>query len=112
MAEATQQEEFSGAAATSFTETPLQRVHRLKDVIREGGDEAQKVRHLPAETADILINEGLYRFTLPLELGGENASVRETIEVLEAMAAIDGSVGWNVMIGSEINAIAAGGNGP
>ena len=112
MAEATQQEEFTGAAATSFTETPLQRVHRLKDAIREGGDEAQKVRRLPAETADILINEGLYRFTLPPELGGENASVRETIEVLEAMAAIDGSVGWNVMIGSEINAIAAGGMDP
>ncbi|MCY3794287.1 MAG: acyl-CoA dehydrogenase family protein, partial [Gammaproteobacteria bacterium] len=97
---------------TSFTDTPLQRVHRLADAIREGGDEAQKVRHLPAETAAILTDEGFYRFTLPYELGGENASVRETIEVLEAMAAIDGSVAWNVMIGSEINAIAAGGMDP
>ncbi len=104
MAEATQQ--------AGFTETPLQRVHRLKDVIVKGGDEAQRLRHLSAETADILIEEGLYRFTLPYELGGENASVRETIEVLEAIAAIDGSVGWNVMIGSEINAIAAGGMDP
>ncbi len=98
--------------ATGFLESPLERVHRLADVIREGGDEAQNQRRLPAETADILINEGLYRFTLPTELGGENASVRETIEVLEAIAAIDGSVGWNVMIGSEINAIAAGGMDP
>lgn len=42
-------------------------------------------------------------------MGGEDASIRETIETLEAIAAIDGSVGWNVMIGSEINAMAAGG---
>ncbi len=104
MAEATQQ--------TFFTETPLERVHRIRDAIAEGGDEAQKARRLPAETAEILIQEGLYRFTLPHELGGENASVRETIEILEAIAAIDGSVGWNVMIGSEINAIAAGGMDP
>ena len=104
MAEATQQ--------TFFTETPLERVHRLEDAIREGGDEAQKIRRLPEETADILIQEGLYRFTLPRELGGENASITETIEILEAIAAIDGSVGWNVMIGSEINAIAAGGMDP
>ena len=104
MAEATQQ--------TYFTETPLERVHRIRDAIAEGGDEAQKVRRLPGETADMLIQEGLYRFTLPHELGGENASIRETIEVLETIAAIDGSVGWNVMIGSEINAIAAGGMDP
>ena len=112
MAEATEQAAFSGTGAPAFTETPLQRALRLKDVIIEGGDEAQKIRRLPAETADVLINEGLYRFTLPHELGGENASVQETIEVLEAVAAIDGSVGWNLMIGSEINAIAAGGMDP
>jgi alkylation response protein AidB-like acyl-CoA dehydrogenase len=35
--------------------------------------------------------------------------VGQTIEVLEAIAAIDGSVAWNVMLGSEINAMAAGG---
>ena len=51
----------------------------------------------------------MFRFTLPTELGGENASVGETIEVLEAIAKVDASVGWNVMLGSEINAMAAGG---
>ena len=54
----------------------------------------------------------MFRFTLPYELGGENATVQETIEVLEAISAIDGSVGWNVMLGSEINAMAAGGMDP
>ncbi len=96
-------------ASTTLQGTPLERVGKLTQVIREGGDEAQKLRHLPQSMVDILIDEGFFRFTLPPELDGEDASARETIEVLEAISAIDASVGWNVMIGSEINAMAAGG---
>ena len=92
--------------------TPLERVAALADEIRRGGDEAQQLRHVPERTIDALVAAGLFRFTLPPELGGEDASVRETIEVLEAIAAIDASVGWNVMLGSEINAMAAGGMAP
>ena len=55
----------------------------------------------PQEMAD----QGLYRFALPLELGGENLSAREQIEVVEAASAIDGSVGWCTQISSEINAL-------
>jgi len=90
-------------------DTALARVAEAADVIRIGGDRAQEQRRLDPETVDALIDHGFFRFTLPRELGGEDASIRETIEVLEAIAAIDGSVAWNVMIGSEINAMAAGG---
>jgi len=96
-------------AARALNGTPLERVERLRDVIIRGGDEAQQIRRLPDDVVDILIDEGFFRFTLPPELGGEDASTLETIEVLEAMSAIDASVGWNVMLGSEINAMAAGG---
>jgi alkylation response protein AidB-like acyl-CoA dehydrogenase len=100
-------------STTSVSETlegtPIERVSRLEDVIRQGGDEAQQLRHLPRDVVDALIDAGLFRFTIPRELGGEDASIRETIEVVAAIAAIDASVGWNVMIGSEINAMAAGG---
>ena len=87
----------------------IDRVAGLTEVIREGGDEAQLLRRVPDETIDTLVDAGFFRFTLPTELGGENASTIETIELLEAVSAIDGSVGWNVMLGSEINAMAAGG---
>lgn len=90
----------------------LERVAQLADVIRAGGDEAQLIRRLPQLTVDALIDAGLFLFTIPAELGGENASVSETIEVIEAISAIDGSVGWNVMLGSEINAMAVGGMDP
>lgn len=98
--------------AKKYGKTPLDRVKTLTDVIRSGGDRAQELRHVPKETIDTLIDAGLFRFTLPTEVGGENASVRETIEVLEAISAIDASVGWNVMLGSEINAMAVGGMDP
>lgn len=89
--------------------SPLERVERLRDVIVKGGDAAQTLRRLPNETVEALIDEGFFRFAIPRELGGENASAVETVAILEAMAAIDASVAWNVMLGSEINAMAAGG---
>lgn len=87
----------------------LQRVADLADDIGKAGDEAQTLRHCPAWVIDAMIDKGLFRFTVPRELGGEDASVGQTIEVIEAISAIDASVGWNVMLGSEINAMAAGG---
>ena len=88
---------------------PLERIERLRDVIVAGGDKAQEIRRLPDDTVEALIDEGMFRFAQPTELGGENASACETVAILEAMAAIDASVAWNVMLGSEINAMAAGG---
>ncbi len=96
----------------NYSETPLQRVALYRDLIAAAGDQAQELRRLPDDCVDELIDAGFFRFTLPPELGGENATIRETIEVIEAIAAIDASVAWNVMIGSEINAMAAGGMDP
>jgi alkylation response protein AidB-like acyl-CoA dehydrogenase len=101
---------------TSNTTTPtgtiLERVEALRDVIREGGDEAQQLRRLPQHTVDALIDAGLFRATLPKALGGEDLSSMQTVEMIEAVSAIDASVGWNLMLGSEINAMAAGGMDP
>lgn len=94
------------------TRSLLDRVADLRDVIVEGGNEAQSLRRVPDHTVDALVDAGFFRFTLPVELGGEDATVATTIEVLEAISAIDASVGWNVMLGSEINAMAAGGMDP
>lgn len=87
----------------------LERVESLRSVIEEGGNAAQEMRRVPDECIAALVDHGFFRFAIPEQLGGENATICETIEVLEAISAIDGSVGWNVMLGSEINAMAAGG---
>ncbi len=88
---------------------PVERIERLREVIIKGGDEAQLLRRLPVDAVEALIDEGMFRFAMPAELGGENASAVETVVIIEALAAIDASVAWNVMLGSEINAMAAGG---
>lgn len=87
----------------------IERVAKLKDKIIAGGNLAQDLRRMDDDLKETLIDEGMFRFTLPSELGGEDATTLETMEVLEAISAIDASIGWNVMLGSEINAMAAGG---
>jgi alkylation response protein AidB-like acyl-CoA dehydrogenase len=74
---------------TSLTGTPLERVPSLADDIRRAGDEAQLLRRCPDWIIDTLVDQGFFRFTIPRELGGEDASIAETIEVLEAISAID-----------------------
>ena len=51
----------------------LERVASLEDVIRRGGDEAQELRRCPSFVIDALVDAGLFRFTIPRELGGEDA---------------------------------------
>jgi len=87
----------------------LKKIETLRPAILEGGDKAQQMRRLPDDLVNTLIDEGFFRFALPTELGGEDATATETVEILEAIAAIDASTSWNVMLGSEINAMAAGG---
>ncbi len=90
----------------------LETVASMRPEIEAGADEAQQIRRLPDDLVKSLVRAGFFRFTLPEALGGEDASSLQTIEILEALAAVDASVAWNVMLGSEINAMAAGGMDP
>ena len=90
----------------AIKQTPmLERIAAMKEMLAQAGDEAQELRHLPEWASNEMADQGLYRFVLPLELGGENVTAREQIENVEAASAIDGSVGWCVHINSEINAL-------
>jgi alkylation response protein AidB-like acyl-CoA dehydrogenase len=89
-----------------IAKTPiLDRIAAMKETLVEAGDEAQQLRHLPAWASKQMADQGLYRFVLPVELGGENLRARQQIEIVEAVSAIDGSVGWCTHISSEINAL-------
>jgi len=89
-----------------IAKTPiLERIAGMKESLAAAGDEAQQLRHLPAWASREMADQGLYRYVLPPELGGENLRAREQIEIVEAVSAIDGSVGWCTHISSEINAL-------
>jgi len=83
----------------------LDRIAGMKEQLLAAGDEAQELRRLPDWAANAIADAGLYRFTLPTELAGEDLTPTQQIEVLEAVCAIDGSVGWCVQINSEINSL-------
>ena len=89
-----------------LSNTPmLERIASISESLRNAGNEAQQLRCLPAWASKQMAEIGLYRYALPKELGGENLKAREQIEIIEAVSAIDGSVGWCVQISSEINAL-------
>ena len=77
----------------------------IKEALLQAADEAQEIRHIPAWASNEIADQGLYRFAIPQELGGEDLPARDQIEIVEAASAIDGSVGWCVHINSEINSL-------
>ncbi len=101
------------ARQKALQKTPmLARIASIKDQLAAAGDEAQRLRHLPAWASNLMADIGIYRYVLPPELGGEDLRAREQIEIIEACSAIDGSVGWCVQISSEINGLVIRQMGP
>jgi alkylation response protein AidB-like acyl-CoA dehydrogenase len=55
--------------------------------------------HLDRGVVAALAAAGINRLVLPVELGGFAASRRRTVEIVEQLAAVDGSTGWAAAIG-------------
>ncbi len=80
---------------------PIERARALVPMLREFADQAERERHLPAAAAEAMARAGLYRVAAPRRVGGAECEPAEQIEIIETIAAADGSVGWNLMIGIE-----------
>ena len=62
----------------AIAKTPiLERIAAMKETLAAAGEEAQRLRHLPAWASREMADQGLYRFVLPLELGGENLRAKD-----------------------------------
>ena len=73
----------------------------LAQLIRRHADEAERQRHLPKPVAEAFAREGLYRLAGTPDIHGADADPMTQIGVIEAVSRIDGSAGWNLMIGIE-----------
>ena len=86
-----------------ITERPMSAADVLASVtavapsIAACAPEIEKARRLTADLLDDLKAAGTFRLSLPPSHGGLGA---EVLDVLEALAAADGSTGWTAMIGA------------
>ncbi len=61
-------------------------------------DEIDRLGRLPADVVQAMHRSGLFRTWIPDEFGGRDASVADGLALIEAVSALDSSVGWVAMI--------------
>ena len=57
------------------------------------------LRHLPPALADAFLRHDLYRMLLPRDLGGADMDPLDYLKLVQDLAQVDGSIGWNLAIG-------------
>jgi alkylation response protein AidB-like acyl-CoA dehydrogenase len=64
------------------------------------------MRQIPPPLADLIADAGLYQMFLPRSVGGPEASPLVAFRAIEELSKADGSVGWCVMIATDISLFA------
>lgn len=78
----------------------LAAVERIAPVIRRDAELAEDLARATPAMAEAFVAEGLYRLWIPRSLGGAELDLPGSLAVFEAVARVDGSAGWLVMIGT------------
>ncbi|MFE5030939.1 acyl-CoA dehydrogenase family protein [Streptomyces sp. NPDC056683] len=80
---------------------------RMRDAVRavapglaERAREGELRGALAPETVSVLHEIGVFRITIPVELGGYALGARDTTEVVRELGRVDGSAGWTVIVSS------------
>ena len=76
-------------------------VHDLAPTIAARGDDIEHARRVPSDLLAQLKQAGLFRMFVPHSHGGLEIDLRGGLDVLEALARVDGATAWTVMIGAE-----------
>ena len=74
--------------------TPLARAQALAPRIAAAADAIDEARELPADLADEMKAQGLFRLLVPRSVGGEEMDWPDYLDVVRTVAAADASVGW------------------
>jgi indole-3-acetate monooxygenase len=98
-------EAMTTTASLTTTEV-IEAVDAVLPLVGEHVDRIRMERRLPDEVELTLRATGVNRLVLPASLGGLEASTVETMEVLERIAAVDGSTAWCTIIGAGSNIFA------
>jgi alkylation response protein AidB-like acyl-CoA dehydrogenase len=94
-------------SATSNVQSPdkatldqvLSRIGALAPMVARLAPDIEQGRRLPAELVSALKSARIYDMLVPRRYGGLELDAPSTFRVVSALAKLDGSVGWNAMIG-------------
>jgi len=78
----------------------LEAVRALAPLVEAERARLDRDRALSPRLVDALVDAGLFRLWTPRRLGGAELDPVSGLRVITAVAALDGSVGWNVMVAS------------
>lgn len=92
--------EFDEGVLTNTTERMLNEVRKLRPNIIPRAEEIETLRHLPSDLIEALRAIGIFRMFVPRSHGGLDLDLASALEIIRELASIEGSVGWNAMIGS------------
>jgi indole-3-acetate monooxygenase len=88
------------ALETSPVQEILARLDELATVFRDSAAEGDRLARLPKYVVRALVQHGLFRLWIPRRCAGFELDLPEALQIYEAAARLDGSIGWAVMIGS------------
>jgi alkylation response protein AidB-like acyl-CoA dehydrogenase len=88
------------ALETSAVQEILARLDELAVMFRDSAAEGDRLARLPKHVVCALVQHGLFRLWIPKRCGGFELDLPEALQIYEAAARLDGSIGWAVMIGS------------
>src|SRR5260221_7325063 len=78
----------------------LAEIRELAPGIAARSAEIERERQIPRDLIETLKSVGVFRMFVPASHGGVELDLPPALEVIEALARIDSSVGWSAMIGS------------
>src|SRR6266566_4248231 len=95
----------TGAMARETAQTKWA-VDGILDLVHAASGEIECNRRLPDSVVAALRHTGINRMLIPAALGGMEAPITDVMDVMERIAAVDGSAGWCTAIGAGSNLFA------
>jgi alkylation response protein AidB-like acyl-CoA dehydrogenase len=92
---------------TNPAERLLADIRQLASGITPRAAEIEADRRIPPDLVEALRSIGVFRMFVPRSHGGLELDLPTTLEVIQALGRIDGSVGWTAMVAGGCDAIAA-----
>ena len=76
----------------------FEKAQQIAPTIREHADRAEREAQMPREIADAFHQTGMFRIFLPRSMGGGELTIPDSLRLVEEVARIDASAGWNLAI--------------